>query len=551
MAMTSPNGINWTARSVAASYDWTSVTYGNGLFVAVSQTGAGDRVMTSPNGIAWTLRRTPADINWYSVTFGDGIFVAVAHSGSGSRVMTSPDGIAWTLRATPADLGWRSVAYGNGLYVAVADSGSGSRAMTSPDGIAWTLRATPTNETWFCVASGNDRYVAVAITGTANRVMTLTAPTSLEIAADEFSVQPWHRLLPLTTTSILDIGVDISVNASNAVLRLVRLSGTVTSNIECVLTAYQSRADPVVLSNSTQTTTGNLVANPILYESTRITQVGGFVGIGTSNPTSTLSVGGTTSVGSLVADNTIVSNSVGLHVSTTALSNTTPLVQGAYMSWNHNGGDGKTDFVCKRGGGTGGFDFMRSNGSGTAFSDGKLSLANLGTNGMSSTLFSAPGAVIGSLFATATDNTITQGVTVISPAVLSSAVNGTSWITIATLLYTPKSTSSRLFIHFDMDYVMNGSATDTVSSAIFLGGTDLIQKAQVFRGTNSGSGTRSGTIFPISAIVNNTTTATRTITVAILFGTTFDDLIALSPLPPTSISPSMSSSVLMITRSSG
>ena len=73
------------------------------------------------------------------------------------------------------------------------------------------------------------------------------------------------------------------------------------------------------------------------------------------------------------------------------------------------------------------------------------------------------------------------------------------------------------------DVVMDGSGTDTISSAIFLGGTDLIQKVQVFRGTASGSGTRSGTTFPISAIVNNSTTATRTITVAILFSTTFDN----------------------------
>ena len=45
--MTSPDGITWTSRTSAADNDWRSVTYGNGLFVAVSTTGSGNRVMTS------------------------------------------------------------------------------------------------------------------------------------------------------------------------------------------------------------------------------------------------------------------------------------------------------------------------------------------------------------------------------------------------------------------------------------------------------------------------------------------------------------------------
>ena len=40
-------GITWTSRTSAADNAWNSVTYGNGLFVAVSTTGTGNRVMTS------------------------------------------------------------------------------------------------------------------------------------------------------------------------------------------------------------------------------------------------------------------------------------------------------------------------------------------------------------------------------------------------------------------------------------------------------------------------------------------------------------------------
>lgn len=78
--------------------------------------------MTSPDGITWTIRTSAADNYWFSVTYGDGLFVAVALSGTGNRVMTSPDGISWASRTSAADNGWYGVTYGNGLFVAVAYS---------------------------------------------------------------------------------------------------------------------------------------------------------------------------------------------------------------------------------------------------------------------------------------------------------------------------------------------------------------------------------------------------------------------------------------------
>jgi predicted RecA/RadA family phage recombinase len=170
--MTSPDGINWTIRTSAADNDWRSVTYGNGLFVAVANTGSGNRVMTSPDGINWTIRTSAADNSWFSVTYDNGLFVAVAITGTGNRVMTSPDGINWTIRTSAADNSWLSVTYGNGLFVAVANSGSGNRVMTSPDGINWTIRTSAADNGWISVTYGNGLFVAVANSGTGNRVMT-------------------------------------------------------------------------------------------------------------------------------------------------------------------------------------------------------------------------------------------------------------------------------------------------------------------------------------------------------------------------------------------
>lgn len=176
----------WTTRSSASDNEWRSVTYGNGLYVAVASTGTGNRVMTSPDGINWTSRTSAADLFWISVTYGGGLFVAVARTisatGTNNRVMTSPDGITWTIRTSAADNDWVSVTYGNGMFVAVAANGGDSdatkatkRVMTSPDAITWTLQ-TPANTTaqWFSVAYGAGTFVAVALGGTGNRVMTST-----------------------------------------------------------------------------------------------------------------------------------------------------------------------------------------------------------------------------------------------------------------------------------------------------------------------------------------------------------------------------------------
>jgi len=50
--------------------------------------GSGNRVMTSPDGITWTLQTSAVDNAWVGVTYGNGIFVAVSVNGTGNQVMT-------------------------------------------------------------------------------------------------------------------------------------------------------------------------------------------------------------------------------------------------------------------------------------------------------------------------------------------------------------------------------------------------------------------------------------------------------------------------------
>jgi outer membrane protein OmpA-like peptidoglycan-associated protein len=169
----------WISRTPAARLNWTSVTYGEGLFVAVASSGNGNRVMTSPDGITWTSRASASNNEWSSVTYGKGLFVAVANSGNGNRVMTSPDGITWTSRSSAANKHWNSVVFGNNVFVAVSGTtGTDSNIMSSFDGIHWTSIASP-DQNWTSVAYGNGLFVAVSSDGGTHQVMTSTMGGSL------------------------------------------------------------------------------------------------------------------------------------------------------------------------------------------------------------------------------------------------------------------------------------------------------------------------------------------------------------------------------------
>ena len=157
-------GITWTGITSAAANSWSSVAYGDGIWVAVATSGTETtKVMSSFDGITWTYRTWPLYVNWNSVAYGNGLWVAVGYNGLISNVMTSPDGITWTTRnSASSTASWSSVAYGNGLWVAVASSGSGNRIMTSPNGITWTSRTAAETLAWNSVAYGNGSWVAVS-----------------------------------------------------------------------------------------------------------------------------------------------------------------------------------------------------------------------------------------------------------------------------------------------------------------------------------------------------------------------------------------------------
>ena len=137
----------WAAQTAgAATNQWSSIAFGNGVFVAISYDGPSsgtNSVMTSPDGVIWTAR-TPAysTYYWSLVTFGNGTFVATNAPPAPEvpRVMTSSDGISWSSYSVTRK--FDCLTFGNGMFVGISDTDlTSSIVSTSSDGVTWHASA--------------------------------------------------------------------------------------------------------------------------------------------------------------------------------------------------------------------------------------------------------------------------------------------------------------------------------------------------------------------------------------------------------------------------
>jgi hypothetical protein len=119
-AKSTDGGQTWTSgEALPASQNWISVTWGNARFVAVANT-AGTAAAYSLDGNTWTASTIPS-ATYTDVRYGQGVFLAVSQS---TQAASSEDGIVWTSRTTStAANGFSGVAFGNpnqsGIWAAV------------------------------------------------------------------------------------------------------------------------------------------------------------------------------------------------------------------------------------------------------------------------------------------------------------------------------------------------------------------------------------------------------------------------------------------------
>jgi len=154
----------WSAGTALPNSNFTSVTYGDGVYVAVGGAGGSGSAATSTDGSAWVSRTniTLSAGTFSGVAYGAATYVAI--NTGGNKVAKSANGITWAEGGTlPSSNTWASVAYGNGRFVAIA-TGSREVAVSYDKGATWVASPAglPTAGNWSKVKYGQGLFIAVA-----------------------------------------------------------------------------------------------------------------------------------------------------------------------------------------------------------------------------------------------------------------------------------------------------------------------------------------------------------------------------------------------------
>jgi hypothetical protein len=203
---TSTDGINWTSGLFPIVSNWSTVAYGDGQFIALSEDGLGAR---SVNGITWTPITVPT-LPYTGITYGDGVWVAVARDGN--SFARSTNGTDWLRGFLPEGADWSSIAYGKGIFVTVAESDS-----------------TITNVAYTTDPMGG-RFNDATVQAVLQRAVLLTPTTPGQIAL--FAV--FNTINPATGLLYVDLsGINgiISSADSAAMLRIVNNASPTASEI--------------------------------------------------------------------------------------------------------------------------------------------------------------------------------------------------------------------------------------------------------------------------------------------------------------------------------
>ena len=164
VAVKSTDSVTWTQITLPYSYEYKSIAYGSSRFVLIAQ-NVNVALVSDYSGSNWIPVPLPvAGTSWQSVTYGGGLFLAV--SSNGFVGATSRDGITWTQVTLPATIInlWKSVVYGKGKYV--VSSTYSEEVLSSSNTVNWTKgylppSAIPLSLSFPSSAYGNDAFVIV------------------------------------------------------------------------------------------------------------------------------------------------------------------------------------------------------------------------------------------------------------------------------------------------------------------------------------------------------------------------------------------------------
>jgi hypothetical protein len=222
----SVDGANWTAMTgLSSASAYVSVASGaisaTTYYVTVAGTTVTTVAYTSSNGTSWTLMTGLQSGTWTSVAYGNGRFVTV---GNGTATAFSANGTSWTNGGSVANANYVAIAYGTGpgRFVAIAGGiGLSQTTAYSIDGAAWTAGVLPQSAYWTSITWGNGRFVAVAQGGTATAYstdgITWTTPNTVLPFSYAWKNIAYGQGSFLATAAFLTPGVLAAYTGSNQI----------------------------------------------------------------------------------------------------------------------------------------------------------------------------------------------------------------------------------------------------------------------------------------------------------------------------------------------
>lgn len=169
--LTSPDGLNWTARD-SHGIGGSTVKFGNGKFFVHNRFS--DTNLLSSDGVNWTPVRGPSigpQPSFYCAGFGNGTWMLVD---TGNNLWMSRDAVNWTSRGRIESERPTQIHYAYGTWIMV-----GGKTLSSRDGITWTERVSDPGHPLFCVTAGRHTFVA----GGYQRIMQSDPVLNLEVSS--------------------------------------------------------------------------------------------------------------------------------------------------------------------------------------------------------------------------------------------------------------------------------------------------------------------------------------------------------------------------------
>jgi hypothetical protein len=161
---TSDNGKDWSFKQNilpdCGSATWKSISYGNGIFIAVTNSTVA--AYSPDSGVTWTQFTIPAG-EWIKIIQGNSTFVLIPQTGIDaytSPMSSTSLNATWVKVAlSPSTSPWVDAVYGgSGLGFFVISSGT-SASYSSVNGATWSSKTLPSNNTWTSIAFTSGKFV--------------------------------------------------------------------------------------------------------------------------------------------------------------------------------------------------------------------------------------------------------------------------------------------------------------------------------------------------------------------------------------------------------